>query len=120
MSNDIKGVPQGTLIKSLSDNNALDVEITTKDLEKNPYATERLKSVGKDLTPAGHTYLGSLTTHIYTSQLSREASCISQIVGMENVTEPVAMFSLSNLSLETRKCFHPEFKHKTRNPLDKR
>lgn len=111
---------KSNLIKDLSSSGTLDVEITSRDLGKNEYLQERMKSIGKDLAPAGHTYLGSLCTHIYVSQLSREASIVNQIVGMENVAEAVASFAVSDLALKARECFNPEFKQKTRNKLDKR
>lgn len=108
------------LIKNMSETGELDVEITSKNLPNSPQLQEKLRSIGEALKPGGHSYEGSVVVHYYISNLSREASVVHQVTGLENVAAAVASFGLSDASLKLRQQYDPNFRQKTLNKLDKR
>lgn len=111
--------------KTLIDNlGGLDVRIDSKNLSPDERAKRIISDLATSMAPVGNSYEGSVVLHYYmgspilgTLNQSTQASVMIHIMGLDNISEQFASFSIADAALKMRQFYHPEYKKKT---LDRR
>lgn len=110
--------------KRAQDHLGADVEITDEQLV-DPWAVDMLKEIGKVMTPAEHTYMGSIATHYYRTGEGKVITdnkvgdvALAQQVCLSDINEFIAMMGLSDMAVKVRQ--HYGRSNKTTDLKDKR
>ena len=101
-----------------------DVVITDEALVDG-WAQATLKDVGKSMTPAEHTYLGSVATHYYRTGEGKILTdnkvgdvALAQQVCLGDLNEFIAMMGVSDLAIKIKQFYNRS--HSTRDANDRR
>lgn len=103
----------------------LDVELTTKELELDPWANKMVQEVGSTMRIDGLKYVGTVAIHYYLDEQALlkeryEMANKTQITFKENISESLAAMGFNNAYIALRKHFNENWSHKTTRKSDKR
>jgi len=108
--------------KDLISSLGVDVELDAKAMEKDPWASNMLKEIGKTVAPSGMEYKGSVAIHYYVQEGAvtkdrYEMASIAQI-NVDDMSEQLTLLGVNNTVVELRK--HYGRKNSTTRPGDRR
>lgn len=106
------------------DNLGPNVEITDMPLV-DPWAQNTLRDIGKAITPAQHTYMGSVAIHYFRTGTDAVLTdnkvgdvALAQQLCLSDINEYIAMMGLSDMAVKMRQ--HYGRSHSTRDTKDRR